>query len=103
MCNSPYHELAKWLASLLQPIREKLCLHSLRDTFEFVAAIQDMEVDNRKMCSFDVSSLFTNVPLTETVEYICQFVTENNIPLPFQTSTLKELILRCTLGIQFQF
>ena len=58
---------------------------------------------NQKMCSLDVSSLFTNVPLIETVDYICQFITINSINLPIQLDTLRELILRCTLGIQFQF
>ena len=59
MCNSPYHELAKWLDSLLQPIRKQLCAYSLYDTSEFMSKTQDLTMDNRKMCSLDVSSLYT--------------------------------------------
>lgn len=55
------------------------------------------------MCSLDVSSLFTNVPLFETVDFICDYIIDNNITIPIPTSALKELLLRCTFNIQFKF
>ena len=42
-----------------------------RDTFEFVSKLKDLSVpSNGYMCSFDVVSLFTNVPLLDTID-IC--------------------------------
>ncbi|CAL8069407.1 unnamed protein product [Calicophoron daubneyi] len=55
------------------------------------------------MISFDVTSLFTNVPVLETVEYICDYMLENNISVGVPTRKLKELLLRCTMNVQFLF
>ncbi|VDK50512.1 unnamed protein product [Dibothriocephalus latus] len=48
--------------------------------------------------SLDVSSLFTTVPVTETVDYICGFLVTNQIEVGS-----KELVLKCTLNVQFLF
>ena len=55
------------------------------------------------MCYFDVSSLFTNVPLLETIHFICDYIDSHDINLALHTSILRELLLRCTLNIQFKF
>ena len=55
------------------------------------------------MCSFDVSSLFTNVPLFETINFICDYIDSHNFTLALPTSILRELLLRCTFNIQFKF
>ena len=103
MCNSPYHETAKWLAEILEPLRLHLCKLSLRDSFEFVDLIEDINMNNKQMCSFDVSSLFTNVPLLQTVNFICEYIDAFSVTLPIPTASLKELLLRCTFNIQFKF
>ena len=58
---------------------------------------------DKRLLSFDVVSLFTNVPLTETVSYICDFINEHKLNIGIPTHYLKEIILRCTLNIQFCF
>ena len=64
MTGSSDHELGKWLASLLQSVLECFSSHCISDSFTFAKAIQNLVIDsNVFMCSFDVSSLFTNVPL----------------------------------------
>ena len=55
------------------------------------------------MRSLDVSSLFTNVPLFETVDYVCDFIRNSSIVLPIPMTDFKELLLRCTFNIQFLF
>ncbi|VDO90947.1 unnamed protein product [Schistosoma curassoni] len=62
MCRSPTYNLAKWLAKLLDPIRRHLCKYSLKDSFELVDHLDDINIKEKTMCSFDVNSLFTNVP-----------------------------------------
>ena len=71
MTGSSHHELGKWLASLLQPVLERFSSHSISDSFTFAKTMQNLDIDpNVFMCSFDVSSLFTNVLLDEAIE-IC--------------------------------
>ena len=71
MKGSPHHKLGKWLASLLQPVLERFSSHCISDSFTFAKTMQNLDIDpNVFMCSFDVSSSFTNVPLDETIK-IC--------------------------------
>ena len=71
MTGLSHHELGKWLASLLQSVLERFSSHSISDSFTFAKTMQNIDIDpNVFMCSFDVSSLFTNVPLDETIK-IC--------------------------------
>ena len=44
MVNSPYHSAAQWLVNKLEPIRKQLSKHSLRDTFQFVELVKDLNV-----------------------------------------------------------
>uniref|UniRef100_A0A0X3NUX1 Reverse transcriptase (RNA-dependent DNA polymerase) n=1 Tax=Schistocephalus solidus TaxID=70667 RepID=A0A0X3NUX1_SCHSO len=103
MKNSPYHAIAKWLADKLKPIQDQLAPLSYRDTFEFVEGVKDFDLNGMTMFSLDVSSLFTNVPVTETVNYICEFITSNQQDIGIPVNALKELLLKCTLNVQFLF
>ena len=60
-------------------------------------------MSNSFLCSFDVSSLFTNVPLNETITYIDSICDHYNLQLPISFERLKSLILICTKNIQFSF
>ena len=67
MTDSSHHELGKWLAGLLQPVLERFSSHCISDSFTFAKTMQNLDIDpNVFICSFYVSSLFTNVPLDET-------------------------------------
>ena len=68
MTGSSHHKLSKWLASLLQPVLKRFATHFIRVSFTFADAIHNLKDSNNLfMCSFDISSLFTNVPLEETL------------------------------------
>ena len=59
-----YH-LAKYLCDILKPVSQsKFCV---KDSFSFVKNLVEVE-KIPFMSSFDVSSLFTNIPLSETIE-----------------------------------
>ena len=103
MYSSPYHAIAKWTSKLLEPVRKVLTRYSLWDTFEFVDRIKYVNHSDKRLLSFDVVPLFTNVTLTETVSYICDFINEHKLNIGIPTHYLKEIILRCTLNIQFCF
>ncbi|BHF77692.1 hypothetical protein SprV_0602080100 [Sparganum proliferum] len=55
------------------------------------------------MFSLDITSLFANVPVIETVDYICDVPSANHQEIGIPTKTLKELLLRCTLNVRFLF
>ena len=55
------------------------------------------------MSSFDVASLFTNIPLIETVTFLCKCIENEHLNIGLSTGDLKELILRCTLSFEFRF
>ena len=103
MCNSPYHAMAKWLARLIEPIRSEIAKYTVADTFEFVDTTSNLNLEGYRMTSFDVSSLFTNVPLKETVEYICDYIQQKKIKLALPTEDLRRLLLLCSQNIQFRF
>ena len=61
--------LAKWLGKKLKPL--SLVQYTVTDTFEFRNEIRDLKINTGEiLVSYDVSSLFTNVPLDETIEIL---------------------------------
>ena len=55
------YNLAKWLNEILTPIVDTT--HMLKDTYDFVNKISTLDSNvDRYQVSFDVESLFTNVP-----------------------------------------
>ena len=69
MTGSSQHELGKWLAGLFKPVLERFSPHCISDSFTFAKTMQNLDIDpNVFMCSFDVSSLITNVPLDKTIK-----------------------------------
>ena len=56
------------------------------------------------MCSFDVCSLYTNVPLEETIEICCDVLFRSSLPKPtFPESVFKHLINFATSSVEFSF
>ncbi|XP_015770330.1 PREDICTED: uncharacterized protein LOC107348781 [Acropora digitifera] len=62
------YALAKWLDDKLKPLVTNQ--YMIRDTFEFVNEVHELVINNGDiLVSYDVSSLFTNVSLEETIHY----------------------------------
>ena len=74
MVKAPQHQMAKWLTTVLKPVVQKYFQHVIKDTFQFCENIEAFAASNNTqnmfMCSLDVVSLFTNIPLKETIK-IC--------------------------------
>ena len=69
--------LAKWLEEKLQPLSYDQ--YTITDTFEFVAEIRVLQINNDDiLVSYNVSSLFTNVPLEETIQVLADKLFTNN-------------------------
>ena len=60
------YNLSKYLTSILGPcIPDK---HTTQDSFSFVNEFSNIQSQNKFLISFDVESLFTNIPLSETID-----------------------------------
>jgi hypothetical protein len=106
MIDSPQHSLAKYLISVLQPVSDKFAQHTVKDSFSFVQLLNTLPAnsDNIRMCSFDIRSLFTNVPLTEVID-ICirQLYHSEIIPPAIPESVCRELLRMATVNVEFSF
>ncbi|KAA3669783.1 uncharacterized protein DEA37_0010152, partial [Paragonimus westermani] len=100
---SPYHRLAQWLVSPIEPVRSKLAVHSLKDTSEFVELISNINVKHQVITSFDIESLFTNVPLDEVINIVCSYATEHKLALSIPIDELSKLLKMCTSNIELVF
>jgi hypothetical protein len=64
------YALAKWLVSIIKPINDE-AKFTVKDTFKFCEKLKECsQLHSLKMVSFDVKSLFTNVPTDEVIEII---------------------------------
>ena len=106
MAGSSHYELSKWLASLLQPVLKRFSTHCIRDSFTFADAIHNLKDSyNLFMCSFDISSLFTNVPLEETVNISLDalYCDDSNAQPFISKAVFIELMKSATPGVEFNF
>ena len=97
------YETAKFLNFLLAPLGESD--RNILNTKTFVNQVKGQRIpEDYKMISFNVKSLFTNVPLNEAIYIILAKVyDENKIDTKIPTSILKELLYLCTKHVQFKF
>ena len=70
--NSHSYNIARYLVSRLRPFSTNQ--YSINDSFSFLQELHslDLNTDNVFMASFDITSLFTNIPLDETIDIVIQ-------------------------------
>ncbi|XP_022788722.1 uncharacterized protein LOC111328527 [Stylophora pistillata] len=100
-------KLAKWLDEKIKPLSTNS--HTISDIFEFVDALHDIEVDDRcVLVSYDITSLFTNVPVDETIAILAEKAFQDNWfnkehILSITKAELVELLNNSTKHQLFQF
>ena len=99
--NTPTYKLAKFLVPILKPLITNE--FTVKDSFHFTEEIVDQQHD-LFMASLDVDSLFTNIPLEETVE-ICinERFKESETDEGLSKTELKELLSLATKDSHFIF
>ena len=71
------YPLAKWLDEKLKPL--SLNQYTVADIFDFTNEIHELKINKGEIVvSYDVSSLFTNVPLDETIGILVNRAFTNN-------------------------
>ena len=104
MSGSVTHEVAQYINNIIQPYIDSTYVLRLSD--ELLLHLNQPSIGpEEKMVSLDVESLFTNVPIMETVDIIVQ-AAYNHPTLPalsLPSPVLRELLIICTTEIPFQF
>ena len=106
MVGSSQHELAKWLCTILQSVLDGYSACCINDSFTFAKTIQKLTTDSDQtfLCSFDISSLFTNIPLGETIQICADSLYESNLTPPIMDKDVFiELINIATTSVEFSF
>ena len=95
------YNLASYLVCILQPISTNQ--FTIKDSFSFADLAKTYNHNNEMMCSFDVSSLFTNVPLDETIQICLDKLYALPDPPTLPRSVLKVLLEFATKKSHFIF
>ena len=91
------------MSKLLSPLRQSD--HNVRSTKDFIQNIKRKNIPTGyKMVSFDVKSLFTNVPLDRTINIILKRIYDDNeLRISISRNEMKELLLLYTKKVHFIF
>ena len=101
MIGTAEYGLAKFLDGLIKPFIPDKCM--VNSTEQFLDRIKAYNfTPNDLMVSFDVVSLFTNVPLSETIDIIANYIYDHKHNLkipPFKKLIFKRMMTLATGGI----
>ena len=95
------YNLVCFLCDLLSPLVPND--YSYKDTFSFVSQIKNANLSKKFLVSYDVTSLFTNIPLQETIDIAINLIFNHNPNLNITRKELKKLFLFATSQIHFIF
>ena len=95
------YNLVHFLCDLLSPLVPND--YSCKDTFSFVFQIKKANRSKEFLVSYNVTSLFTNIPLQETIAIAKNLIFNHNPNLNITRKELKKLILVATSQTHFIF
>ena len=98
------HKLAKVLAKPLTRALGSISGAHVKNTYEMMQHLKDIDMTGKKLASFDVKSLFTNVPVDgaiQAIRKVVDIIDERNLPVP--KSQYLELISLCMSFNSFVF
>ena len=95
------YNLARFLCDLFSPLVPND--YSFKDTFSFVYQIKNANLSQKFLVSYDVTSLFTKIPLQETIDIATNLIFNHNPNLNNTKKELKKLFLFATSQTHFIF
>lgn len=101
-CGTMVYTAAQIIAEYIRPLNDSKYI--IQDTLKFpnILAEQDLKTDEEDI-SYDVESLFTNVPVDETIEYILDeiYINKRLKPLSKNRLIMKRLLKKLTSDCLF--
>ena len=100
MIGTAEYHLAKYLDAWIKPYMPST--YMLNSTHEFLTKINEVPIEHGDYCvSFDVKSLFTNIPLEETIKIIAQYIfaNKNSVIIPMSKLIFTRLLRLATQGM----
>ncbi|XP_045492134.1 uncharacterized protein LOC123691667 [Colias croceus] len=81
--DTPTQKLSQHMSRVLAPLRGNTSAY-VKDSYHFVEILKDLNIaNNETMVSFDVQSLFTNLPVTDCINIVKKRLGEHNMPLEY--------------------
>ena len=108
MSGSPQYAISKWLCEILKPVVEHYGTRCVKDSFTFSDSVKRTKLSyDGYMCSFDVVSLFTNVPLKEVIDICADAIYRNDQietePTSLTEKSFRRLMELATSDVEFSF
>ena len=95
------YKLAQYLGSVFSPhISSNL---TTKESYIFIEEIKQLNTYGKFLTSFDVTSLFTNIPLEETINVAIHTIFENYLNIKFTGKELQKLFKITTSEAHFIF
>ena len=64
------YNLSKWISNQFTLLLNLISGSHINNTDDFLSKVKNIGLSNKKVVSFDVVSLFTNIPVTNAINYI---------------------------------
>ena len=97
MIKTAEYNLAKYLVKIINDVMPTT--YMLSSTRSFVNQISSFDfLPSHVLVSYDVVSLFTNIPLNETIDIVCNYVYQQHSPPKYSKETFKKLLQIATGG-----
>ena len=102
--NCPKYKLSKWLTKELSPLLGSFSNAHIKHNLNLLDRLKNINPSEQKFISFDVKSLYTNVPVKQTIDFIKRKLPQlKNINLKMPTDFYVELIELCLKNSFFRF
>ena len=103
--NSYNYNLASYLCALFTTFIPTAYLQPTctKDSFTFIKDIEEVSTQDSFMVLYNVCSLFTNIPLNETIDIAVKLILENKKDLQFSENELTKLFRFATAQTHFYF
>ena len=101
--NCPKYRLSKWLTKELSSLLGCFSNSHIKHNIDLLNRLKYIKPGNQKFISFDVSSLYTNVPIKHTINFLKRKMPTLNLDLNMPLDCYLELIELCLQNSFFQF
>ena len=97
------YKLSKFLSKYLAKALGKISNSHIENNTDFIQKVKNISTFGKKLVSFDVNSLFTKVPIEETLTFLERKLPDLNLDLPVPVEKFLKLVRACVSDNVFSF